>query len=240
MKIAVIQFRTDTSGWHEIKCLYESFGVGFNDFIFINAFNPIFTAKKMISIVKQSDMVVLCGSGESGFEEKDPVKIVRNNEMLDKLKKVLFFIRQNNTILTCGICLGAQIIAHTFGGKIIQDESIAEQGVVKTSITDKGLNDRLFSLLDKHLNVVVAHKSSIAKLPKEAVCLARSDSNIHAFRIGKMIYGLIFHPELTVEDCAFRLKLYPSYKTTHKVDRIVSNGDNKYLLKMMLELYIKK
>jgi nucleotide-binding universal stress UspA family protein len=66
--ILLVQFRTDQSGWHEIKCVYEATGLAHNNIAIVNAANEKTSAEEIINKADKADLVLLGGVGESGFE----------------------------------------------------------------------------------------------------------------------------------------------------------------------------
>ena len=95
-----------------------------------------------------------------------------------------------------GICLGAQLIAATLGTPIFHG-SVKEIGWSPISITPHGQVDSLLGYLPENATVFQWHGDGF-DLPAGAIRLA---SSIHfktqAFRLGKAIYGLQFHLEVT-------------------------------------------
>lgn len=93
-----------------------------------------------------------------------------------------------------GICLGHQLIAKNYGGKISTSntESYAK---VKINI----LNDEnLFEGLAPEMEVWSSHKDEVKSIPKEFEILAESSlCNIESFKHkDKDVYGIQFHPEV--------------------------------------------
>ena len=95
-----------------------------------------------------------------------------------------------------GICLGAQLIAATMGAPVFHG-AVKEIGWSPISITPHGQVDSLLGYLPENATVFQWHGDGF-ELPSGAIRLA---SSIHfknqAFRIGKSIYGLQFHLEVT-------------------------------------------
>jgi len=95
-----------------------------------------------------------------------------------------------------GVCLGAQLIAATLGTRVFQGP-VREIGWSRISITPHGQVDSLLGYLPENATVFQWHSDGF-ELPVGAVRLA---SSVHygtqAFRVGKSIYGLQFHLEMT-------------------------------------------
>lgn len=96
--------------------------------------------------------------------------------------------------LVVGVCLGAQIIAGIYGGNVYPNEhkEIGWHPVSFFGETAKqfGLNGQQIPLFHWHSDTFDA--------PHESEIFAKSDlTKNQAFVIGKNIYGLQFHPEVT-------------------------------------------
>jgi GMP synthase (glutamine-hydrolysing) len=95
-----------------------------------------------------------------------------------------------------GICVGAQLIAATLGARIYRG-SVKEIGWNPISITPHGQVDSLLGYLPESATVFQWHSAGF-DLPAGAVCLASSPRyEVQAFRLGKIVYGLQFHLEVT-------------------------------------------
>ncbi len=95
-----------------------------------------------------------------------------------------------------GICLGAQLIAATLGAKIYRG-LVKEIGWNPITITPHGQVDSLLGYLPENATVFQWHGAGF-DLPDGAVCLASSPQyEVQAFRVGKMVYGVQFHLEVT-------------------------------------------
>jgi GMP synthase (glutamine-hydrolysing) len=95
-----------------------------------------------------------------------------------------------------GICVGAQLIAATLGARTYRG-SVKEIGWNPISITPHGQMDSLLGYLSESATVFQWHSDGF-DLPVGAVSLATSSHyEVQAFRLGKSIYGLQFHLEVT-------------------------------------------
>ena len=94
------------------------------------------------------------------------------------------------------ICSGAQLLASTLGAPVYHG-SVKEIGWSPISLTPHGQVDSLLGYLPENATVFQWHSHGF-ELPVGAVCLASSSHyKTQAFRLGKMIYGLQFHLEVT-------------------------------------------
>jgi GMP synthase (glutamine-hydrolysing) len=97
-----------------------------------------------------------------------------------------------------GICLGAQLIAKAAGARVYRNPS-KEIGWFDVHLTESGAGDPLFAGVGSNETVFHWHGETF-DLPKGAHWLAYSDRcRQQAFRIGRAIYGLQFHLEVTPE-----------------------------------------
>jgi len=95
-----------------------------------------------------------------------------------------------------GVCLGAQLIAATLGTPVFHGP-VKEIGWSPISITPHGQVDSLLGYLPESATVFQWHGDGF-DLPPGAIRLASSPHySTQAFRVGKTIYGLQFHLEVT-------------------------------------------
>jgi len=95
-----------------------------------------------------------------------------------------------------GVCLGAQLIANTLGTSVYPGP-VKEIGWSSISITPHGQMDSLLGYLPENATVFQWHTDGF-DLPAGAIRLASSINYVNqAFRLGKSIYGLQFHLEVT-------------------------------------------
>jgi GMP synthase (glutamine-hydrolysing) len=97
-----------------------------------------------------------------------------------------------------GICLGAQLIAASFGASVYSGQA-KEIGWYKVALTPEGRKDILFEGFPETFTVFQWHGQTF-DLPESAVRLARSPGYPNqALRIGENIWGLQFHLETTAD-----------------------------------------
>lgn len=99
-----------------------------------------------------------------------------------------------------GICFGHQLLAAALGGKVGDNPNGIEVGSVDIHLQPHSASDALFADMPQIIPSHVSHRQSVLRVPPGAVHLASSamDAN-HAFRYGKNVWGLQFHPEFTAE-----------------------------------------
>lgn len=111
------------------------------------------------------------------------------------------YAQENKPML--GICFGHQTIGRAFGVAIIKNPVIPslQVGFVKVQLTKDGQKDRLFKGVPFEFDALCSHSWSIATAPGAGVMLAQTDSRIiHSYRIGDRIWGVQFHPDVSVEN----------------------------------------
>ena len=102
----------------------------------------------------------------------------------------------DDAVPVLGVCLGAQLIATTLGAVVFHG-SVKEIGWSPISITAHGQVDSLLGYLPEIATVFQWHGDGF-ELPSGAILLASSQHfRTQAFRLGKTIYGLQFHLEVT-------------------------------------------
>ena len=99
---------------------------------------------------------------------------------------------------TLGICLGAQLMAQTFGGTVTRGDQGLEAGVVEVALRAEAGEDPLMAGLPAPFFAGAMHGDMIDQLPPSAVWLGMTAQYPHqAFRVGEMSWGVQFHPELS-------------------------------------------
>jgi GMP synthase (glutamine-hydrolysing) len=97
-----------------------------------------------------------------------------------------------------GICLGSQLIARALGARVYRNEQL-EIGWEPVWLTDAARGDPLFGGIASPEMFFHWHGETF-DLPEGAEWLAYSDKCKHqAYRYGRKVYGIQFHPEITAE-----------------------------------------
>ena len=92
-----------------------------------------------------------------------------------------------------GVCLGAQTLAHAFGGTVRRaDAPLA--GFYPTELTDEGAHDRVLGVLPRRFDAFHANEYAFT-VPPDATELARGPVS-QAFRVGERAWAVQFHPEI--------------------------------------------
>ena len=92
-----------------------------------------------------------------------------------------------------GICLGAQTLAHAFGGRVAPfGRTLA--GFYETELTAEGRRDPVLGVLPAHFDAFNGNAYTF-EVPEGAVELARGPLP-QAFRVGGRAWAVQFHPEI--------------------------------------------
>ena len=140
-----------------------------------------------ISDLNGVDAVIVGGAKWSVWED------VPNQPALIEVLKAA----REKKIPILGVCYGAQLLAHAFGGEVVRDMEHEEWGTFEIETTDDAITDMLLADAPFSFPAQCAHHDRISKLPHSATLLASSARcGVQAFVIpGTDIYAFQFHPE---------------------------------------------
>lgn len=122
------------------------------------------------------------------------------NDNLPGLHDELKLIRRalNEGVPMLGICLGSQLIAKALGARVYRNEQL-EIGWGPVWLTGAAADDHLFKGTPSPETFFHWHGETF-DLPDGAEWLAYSEKCRHqAYRYGRKVYGIQFHPEITAE-----------------------------------------
>jgi GMP synthase-like glutamine amidotransferase len=120
---------------------------------------------------------------------------------------------------TLAICLGAQLLATVFGGRVRPGAAGPEYGPALVAKRDVAAADELFGPVPLTPDVLQWHTEGITDLPPTAVLLASSPRYpVQAFRYGELAWGLQFHIETTPQTVARWVERDAVALTEHGVD----------------------
>lgn len=173
------------------------------------------------SLSNVSSVITLGGPMNVYEEDKYPFLKDENEFLKDVIER---------DIPTLGFCLGAQLIAKAKGA-VVKKAPEKEIGWFKISLNNDGLNGPLFQGFSREVEVFQWH-GDMFEIPDGAVALAKSDvCPNQAFRIGKNVYGLQFHVEVTGDMVLEWLASYKDELDTLKglvdPDKIISDTRSK-------------
>lgn len=91
------------------------------------------------------------------------------------------------------ICLGAQTLAHAFGGRVAKLPR-QQAGFAEMWLTDEGAGDPVIGVLPRRFEGLVGNGYGF-DVPGAGVELAASDVQPQAYRVGERAWAVQFHPE---------------------------------------------
>lgn len=232
MKVTVVQFRTDQSGPHEVKCLYTACKIPYESFTFINVLNDGFTSN-IRRVMKNTDIFILSGWGEAGYESKDPYWINKLNVARERIFPLIHKAYKDNIPLI-GICFGFQVMVDALGGELVVSPEMSEGGIFEISLTPAGRKEKIFAKVGDTFKAVLGHKTSVNRLPEGSIILAKSTRcPIQAVKFTPTMYGFTFHPELTYQDLIERTSLYEGYASNDEAMKYQETATNSILINLI-------
>jgi GMP synthase-like glutamine amidotransferase len=96
---------------------------------------------------------------------------------------------------TLGVCLGSQLLARAAGARVGRLTE-PEIGWREVELTEAGTADPVLSVLPTRFEAFQWHHYG-HELPEGAVELARNTASLQGFRLGEVLWGVQFHPEVT-------------------------------------------
>ena len=216
--ILLLQFRTDRSLEHERECILEKGRLMAKDLEVINVLDPESKLPRPKDLDKYS-AVITGASGQFNVTDWSDDIRTRIEELIPFFKEII-----KRDFPTLAICFGHQLIAQLLGGEARSDPEQSETGTFKVHLTNKGKSSRLFKNIPDEFFVVLGHKDSVTKLPKNAELLAFSDRcKVQAYKFGNNFYAVQFHPELDKDGLYFRISLYPEYMKGKTKDDVMKD-----------------
>ena len=150
----------------------------------------VFNEEPLPNSLSNTSAVIVLGGPMNVYEEDKYPFLKKEDEFL---KEVI-----EEGLPTLGFCLGAQLIAKATGALVKQNPQ-KEIGWFSVSVTGEGSDDPLFQGFQAEFDVFQWHGDTF-DIPEDAVRLAESElCPNQAFRVGRNIYGLQFHVEVTGE-----------------------------------------
>jgi GMP synthase (glutamine-hydrolysing) len=131
--------------------------------------------------------IVFGGSMHADEEETHPW--LRDEETL-----LRGFLAVGTPVL--GVCLGGQLVAKAAGAWVGR-ASQPEIGWHEVELTAAAASDPVFAHLPRRFHALQWHYYAF-EVPESGVELARSPVCSQAFRLGKLAWGVQFHPEVTL------------------------------------------
>src|SRR5580693_8162797 len=146
----------------------------------LNVYCEIHPYNKIPEITKNIKGVILSGSPFSVRDAKAP------NPDMTAFKGKLPLL---------GVCYGAQLMAHNFGGEV-QPSEHREYGRANLSFVDN--KNALFREISHNSQVWMSHADTITKIPDNYEIIASTtDVKFAGYHIkGEQTFGIQFHPEV--------------------------------------------
>ncbi|MCM8784895.1 MAG: type 1 glutamine amidotransferase [Candidatus Omnitrophica bacterium] len=177
--------------------------------------------EKLPEKIENIDFIFLLGGSMNVYQEKEYPFLKEEVKFIKKVNKI--------DIPFLGICLGAQILAKTFNGKVNLN-ICNEIGFFEVELTEKGEKDKIFKGIPKTFPCYQYHNDCF-EVPKEGILLVKDREGKHqGFKIGKNLYGFQFHIEFD-EKLIFDLT---NQKNTEKINEVKKYGEK--IIKNFLNL----
>ena len=223
--ILVIQFRenTDLSKEHERQCILARLERP-EPVRFCSVFEDAAAFSDPAALLRGVDKVILGGNAAIPVTVRDlPGADYGKGDFILRTSRPLLDYLLDNDTPTLATCFGHQLFAHHLGTEIVRDPVQAETGIVDITLTPAGKQDPLFAGVPAVFAAVIGHQLSLSGLPRGAMQLASSERcSLQAIRYGNHIYTTQFHSELDEQDLAFRLRLFPGYKSATSEQTLAS------------------
>ncbi len=187
-----------------------------------------FAGQPIPSLDDYAALIVMGGPQQTDQEAKHP--------WLTAEKEYIRRIINDNAKPVLGICLGAQLIAEVMGGRV-GPMAQPEIGVLDVETLSDAAEEALLAGFPARAKAVQWHLYAIMELPPGARRLMYSPAcENQAFRIGRAVYGMQFHMELSA-DMVQAVDAYPEYVAaleaqhgegalTHLVDKTIQHADD--------------
>lgn len=155
---------------------------------------PIYVFER---VPKQSDVadahaIIIGGSQRSVWEDVPNQPALLDVLHTARMRKLPMF----------GICYGAQLLAHAFGGTVVEAKSLGEWGTYDMEALPDAADDAVFADVPREFPAQCAHNDHVTVAPWGARLLARSARcGIQAFALpADGVYAVQFHAERSKAD----------------------------------------
>ncbi len=120
-----------------------------------------------------------------------------------------------------GICLGAQLLARAFGGKVFSGRN-GEFGFLPLHPTPAAATDPLLAGMRPGVTVMQWHDDSFEPPPDAVPLLEGSPCHWQAFRVGRIIWGFQGHLEVTQASAVAWAELRAAWRGEPEAPTVVS------------------
>jgi GMP synthase-like glutamine amidotransferase len=136
--------------------------------------------------------ILVLGGAQDAFGKPEPGS---KTEWFAELSALMRTARQDRCPVL-GVCLGGQLVARAFGGRVARAENGGDIGPRLVGKRDRAESDPLFGPMPLAPDVLQFHTDEVVLLPPDAILLAASPRCPNeAFRVGDLVWGLQFHIE---------------------------------------------
>jgi len=181
--------------------------------------------REIIPDPKQYAATIALGGSQHIYAIEQYPYLVQERAMLEMI------VGQDRPFL--GICLGGQLLANTFGGKV-RKHTMAEFGFCEVQITKQGREDPLFAGFTTGTQTIFHWHEDTFDLPAGATLLATSDTiQNQAFRYRHRAYGLQYHIEIddnTLDTWLYDPECKQSILETHGMQIYIATEQNRATL----------
>ena len=99
---------------------------------------------------------------------------------------------------TLAICLGHQLLAVATGGRVARSLGGQQGGTLAVGLLPAAAGDPLFAAVPDGAVATHWNNDLVVELPPGAVELARTPAGVQALRLGRVAWGVQFHPEVDI------------------------------------------
>jgi GMP synthase (glutamine-hydrolysing) len=166
------------------------------------------------AILDEVDATIIGGSGQFLLSRGDIP------EAIDSISQFAKEARQRLHPML-GICFGAQILSHVFGGEVIHDFANKETGTFEVFSSEQSKLCPIFSELPSRYYAQLGHQDAISRIPPGAILLGKSKrAPVQAWTFpNEPIYAVLFHPEFDAEASKYRLLYFADKYRLTKEER---------------------
>ena len=146
---------------------------------------------------KAYDAIIMTGS---------PLSVT---EPAEWMRRSADFMRESaeQKVPVLGVCFGQQLLAWSFGARIVKNPQGREIGTITVALTKRGQVDPLFKDLPGEFSVQATHEDIVEQEPEGVERLAHNaNTSVQAIAAGRFIRGVQFHPEAQPETMSSLIK----------------------------------
>jgi GMP synthase (glutamine-hydrolysing) len=149
---------------------------------------------------------VIVGGGPSNFSDKN-----KSDNTIRMEADIMRVVEQviTHDVPFLGACYGFSALVCALQGVVSKEKYSETVGATTIRLTSEGLSDPLTKNLPASFRAFGGHKEACQMLPKDAVCLADSETcPVQMIRYKHNVYATQFHPELDTDGLILRINIY--------------------------------